>query len=311
MKIAVIGGGAVGLFLTAKLSNVNEVDVVLITRTEEQAASIQHNQLVFQHGNQQTHLHINTLPISKASSLNVDWILLAVKQQHMTPTFIEQLKYLMQSQSKLLCFQNGYGHIDLLSEKIDVNSIYAAITTEGVLKKNKNQVIHTGYGNTVLGHYINNSLNDVYLNKMNDVLSAAGISSSLSKNIRKETWQKLIINAVINPLTGMMKIKNGDLLTNPYVHTLMKGVFNEVMVVAQHQYADLERDKMWKKLITVCSNTRENKSSTLQDMLNGRQTELEWITGVIIKLAKSHGIQVPMNEMLYCMIKGLEAEHLR
>ncbi len=64
------------------------------------------------------------------------------------------------------------------------------------------------------------------------------------------------------------------------------------------------------KVIDVCSKTSENYNSMLQDILNRRKTEIEYINGAIIRKAKELGLETPYNNMLYYFVKFLEQQYL-
>ena len=56
----------------------------------------------------------------------------------------------------------------------------------------------------------------------------------------------------------------------------------------------------------VAEKTSENINSMLQDILKGKNTEIDFINGRIVKLAKGLGVNTPINEFLTYLIKGLE-----
>jgi 2-dehydropantoate 2-reductase len=64
------------------------------------------------------------------------------------------------------------------------------------------------------------------------------------------------------------------------------------------------------KVYAVCEGTAQNTSSMLQDILRGKRTEIDAINGAIVEKAKALNINAPVNEMLTCLVKVIEARGL-
>jgi len=114
-----------------------------------------------------------------------------------------------------------------------------------------------------------------------------------------------LINSVINPLTAIHRIPNGQLLRSPFLLTRMERLFSEGRALARSLGIEVE-DDAWHKLIEVCAATAENHSSMLQDVLSGRRTEIDWINGSMLAMAAGAGIAMPCHREVYEQVKGLE-----
>nr|MBR9646727.1 2-dehydropantoate 2-reductase [Streptococcus sp. 11-4097] len=73
----------------------------------------------------------------------------------------------------------------------------------------------------------------------------------------------------INPLTALLQVQNGDLITNPFFYRLMEQVFQEVVFLVKE-----EKEMVWKMVRHVCERTSHNTSSMLADVRANRQTEI-------------------------------------
>jgi ketopantoate reductase len=60
---------------------------------------------------------------------------------------------------------------------------------------------------------------------------------------------------------------------------------------------------------SVATNTSTNTSSMLADVLNGRETEIEAITGSVVRRARRHGVAVPAHEHLLVLVRALRRHH--
>jgi 2-dehydropantoate 2-reductase len=309
-----IGAGSLGLLFAGNCSK-SHGEVELVTHLSEQCELLSRNGLKLWKDDHQHTAHLNCVSfdklvyerLEKSGSTTIDWIFLFVKQQHLNPSLIRYLEYWASRGIPILCFQNGIGHIERLSQSIPVNLIYTAVTTEAAVRESPYQVNHTGKGETWIGHenplY---SLSSIQENNLIKYLKNAGFTVNPSKNIKSIVWKKLLINAVINPLTAILRVKNGELIESPYTRQLMKALYEEGRSVADSMGIELP-EQLWEQLLAVCKATSMNTSSMLQDRLEGKTTEVEWINGAIIRIAEQRQLSVPTHQVIYRIIKGIES----
>ncbi|WP_231587001.1 ketopantoate reductase C-terminal domain-containing protein [Paenibacillus sp. E194] len=115
-------------------------------------------------------------------------------------------------------------------------------------------------------------------------------------------YQKLLANVIINPLTAVLRIKNGQLLLQEDRLSLMKELFGEAAAVYRAAHISIDEEKDWERVVQVCRMTSSNSSSMLQDVEAGRRTEIEAITGALIRMADRYEVAVPLHRMMYRLI---------
>ncbi len=142
--------------------------------------------------------------------------------------------------------------------------------------------------------------------RVSSILSISGINVEVVKDIDSWRWLKLAVNAVINPLTALFEVKNGAIHDNPLLKELSEKLLEEIVKVINTLNIELALDPR-KHLIEVISTTSNNISSMLQDILNCRKTEIDYINGVIVEIGKFLGIDVHLNELIYKLIKIKES----
>jgi len=125
-------------------------------------------------------------------------------------------------------------------------------------------------------------------------------------NINGKIWTKAIVNSSINPITAITGLENGYLLKQEDLEVLAKRACLEGAAVAEANLIDLACDNPWKEVKKVILATAENKSSMLQDILNGKRTEIGCICGVIIKYGKKENLPVPTQCMLHSLVRNIE-----
>lgn len=131
--------------------------------------------------------------------------------------------------------------------------------------------------------------------------------AKMAPDLNQILWTKLAINCAINPLTAIEQVKNGELHLERYQQTIYQ-ILQEVTKVAHSQAINLSFETILNTVYEVMSSTAENRSSMLQDLSQGKATEIDYINGYILDIANQHSIQVPTNRALVEKIKSLEAE---
>jgi len=121
-------------------------------------------------------------------------------------------------------------------------------------------------------------------------------------------WKKLAVNAVINPLTAIHNIKNGQLADAQFSDTIAM-ILKEWRLVAQSCGIQIKLEEMSKVVYDVIHKTANNYSSMNRDIAAGKITEIEFINGFIINQAEINGIAVPENKKLVKRINQLERKY--
>ncbi|MDD1753923.1 MAG: hypothetical protein LUQ38_12650, partial [Methanotrichaceae archaeon] len=111
--------------------------------------------------------------------------------------------------------------------------------------------------------------------------------------------------AVINPITAITREKNGIVLSIEHEYVVEK-IIEECLSVAKEEGYFFSKISVLESVLSVVSKTFMNTSSMLQDVLNGKQTEIASINGYVIKLADKHAIPVPINNTLFALVKVME-----
>lgn len=292
MKIGIIGSGAIGLLFGYYLQKAS-AQVTIYTRTTEQAVQIRDKGVVCKRGDQEDAVFPDAQALDEAV-LTDDYLFVAVKQYQLESL----LPCLHNSASKNIVFlQNGMSHLSFIQEMSDKNTA-VGIVEHGAKKEGAAVVRHTGLGVAKLG---------VVNGTKQDFQPVFSFFSSVFPLLEEEDWRKtatykLIINACINPLTALYKVKNGELLENEHFQEVMKQTLLETLGAL----GETDEEGHWDRVCKVCRNTSANQSSMLTDILHKRPTEADAILGYILKEAYRRNIQTPIISFLYQSIKGLE-----
>ncbi|GGE66347.1 2-dehydropantoate 2-reductase [Priestia taiwanensis] len=292
MRIGIIGAGAIGMLVGAYVKE-KDIEVTFYTRREQQAKALRQKGLTCIKKKKIHHYSVDAVSLEEGLGQFVDILFVAVKQYHLSNI----QEYLLKARCETIVFlQNGMGHVSFI-ESLPQTNIGVGIVEHGALKHDDTTVEHTGIGMMKLGTI------------KGDISSLAYYTHESFPVVYEDSWKeimgkKLMVNAVINPLTALYNIENGGLLLNVDYHVVMKQLFNEVFDVI----GSGEREEEWRHICMICEQTKRNRSSMLRDIDNGRQTEIDAILGYIVNEAGNKNISIPVTMCMYHSIKGLERQ---
>ncbi|WP_077622119.1 2-dehydropantoate 2-reductase [Sediminibacillus massiliensis] len=289
MDIGIIGGGAVGLLTAAYFAKENHRVTIYVNR-ESQMTLIRKQGIILLPLQESFYIEARLVSELKREDL----LFIGVKQYHLEEVFpVLQEK----SGAPLVFMQNGMGHIPLISGLDVPQAILTAVTEHGAVKMADNKVEHTGMGNMKMAVVKGELKNE------RDVQSALDRDWFPVEIV--ESWfsimaEKLVVNAVINPLTAIFQVENGMILTNPHLAVLAKRLCAEASGVL-----GLDEKKQWIRVLEIIEKTGANHSSMKKDIQLGRKTEIDGISGYLLSQSS---VYLPYTTFAYQSVKALESK---
>ena len=303
MKIAIVGAGAMGCLYGAKLSAVPTNEVYLLDVWKDHIDAINENGLMMEE-NGEIIPYREVIGISDANEVGACDLAIVFVKSTLTGTAVKTNKAVFGPNTVALTLQNGLGNIDLIRAEIGDNNVIAGTTAHGATMLGPGKMRHAGSGKTIIGELNGNQTDRI--EKISEVLRAAGLETDISKNVLGLVWDKLLVNVGINALTGITRLQNGELLNHPEIEELLEAAVSEAFAVAKAKGITLSYDDPVVHTKAVCTATAANKSSMLQDILNHKQTEIEMINGAIVREGTQVGIAAPVNSVLTNLIKFIQ-----
>jgi 2-dehydropantoate 2-reductase len=286
MNIGIIGAGSIGMLMAAYLGRDHKVD--LYVRREDQKDNL--NKLGVSCDTIGDPVSIQAHLLEKNNVGDHDLLIVTVKQNQIASILEKRIP----DSTPLLFLQNGMGHVDLLLDH--PNPIFVGVVEHGALKQNDHQVLHTGQGMVKIA----NVNNEDDLKNIISELNREDFPFFYHSDYYEMLTSKLIVNAVINPLTGLFQVKNGMIVSNPNIKQMAKQVCREACKSLERSF-----EKDWQRVLAIAESTSENQSSMFKDLLEGRQTEIDAINGYILEKSSVH---LPYHEFLVQAIHALEWE---
>jgi 2-dehydropantoate 2-reductase len=136
-----------------------------------------------------------------------------------------------------------------------------------------------------------------------DLFRSAGIPVRTVASIDREVWRKAIVNAAINPVTAVHRVPNGALAVGPLREEALR-LLDEAYSVATAVGLGPSREESRADFDRIVRATAENRSSMLQDIERGRPTEIEAISGEILRLGEPRGIPLPATRAIVARIRA-------
>ncbi len=279
-------------------------DAVLVCRRSEQVLELARRGVTVYGEGGEGRAKVQAAHYTAVPRSSFDTVVVAVKAYD-TVSVIETVRAAAKRGAVVVSVQNGLGPLELLERALGGSyEVYGAALYIGARRISDTEVEYTGGDRIVIGPRRRSSVPEP-ASSLTDVLRSAGFRAEAVGDIEPWRWDKLAVNAAINPITAILGVPNGALGRSESLLGLAENVVREVALVAEAENVKLPRDPVTALRETVTA-TSSNKSSMLQDIEARRPTEIEYINGAVVRLAVKHGIHVPYNEALYLLVKGLE-----
>jgi 2-dehydropantoate 2-reductase len=196
-----------------------------------------------------------------------------------------------------LTLQNGLGNLEILESALGKGRAAMGVTTSGATLVGPGRVRAGGAGPTHVAPHPR-------LEQLVDLLRSAGFEVHPAEDLASLVWGKLAINAGINPVTALLEVPNGELLQRPRAHRVMVEAARETAAVAAASSIELPYADAATAVEQVAERTATNSSSMLQDIQRGAPTEVDAISGAIVKEGRRLGIQTPVNWTLWSLVRA-------
>lgn len=299
-KVAVVGAGAVGGYFGGLLARAGK-SVVMIGRPSFEAAV------------KKSGLYLDTIQFQEtvhpqvsselSAAAGADLVLFCVKTRD-TVAVAKQLSAILSPQATILSLQNGVNNAEEIQAAsgrealASVVYVAAAVPAPGRIK-------HFGRGDLVLGP------KNEKTESLAAFLASANIPCRISDDIKGELWTKLVWNCALNALSGLGRVTYGEILASPDARWLVEATVYEVLNVAHakgiHPPGLEDPKAALAGSFKIAEQMSGMRSSTAQDMMRGKYTEIDSLNGYVAKLGAELGVPTPVNHTLFTLVRLQEA----
>lgn len=301
MNIAIIGSGGVGGYFGAKLAQAGN-SVTFLARGAHLDAMRQKG-LKVKSINGDFYLPSVTVVENILEIENPELILVGVKAWQIQE-IRDELKKIVQPQTTIIPLQNGVMAYEELCECIGGNHVVGGLCRI-ISKIDKPGVInHFGVNpNIVLGE-MDKTVSERVL-QIETLLNNSGINTRATNKIEVELWKKFI-SICVSGFLAVTRSTYGQILEVPEPKNMMKAVMDEIFELSEVLNIGVESDYVEKTMNFFTTMPYNSTSSLARDIWDEKPSELEYQNGTVVKLAKKHGVLVPVNEFIYTSLLLME-----
>src|ERR1700686_1454646 len=321
MRIAILGAGATGGFLGARLAKAG-LDVVLIARGPHLQAMRHGGLRLVEAGGESTSVEVDAtddIAVVRGS----DFVFVTLKA-HSVPAIAERLASNLGDGTTLVSAQNGIpwwyfqrhgGELEGIHlETVDPGGVIARTIDPrrviGCIVYSATSVVGPGVVEHVEGERFSlgelDGIQTERITALSALLTGAGLKAPVQSRIRHELWVKLMGNAVFTPISALTRASLGDMAESRVLALVVRAAMEEVDAVAAR--LGIAIPVSIEQRIRGAARVGGHKTSMLQDLDSGRPLEIDAITGAVVELGARLGVPVPHLETIYASVQVLAAQ---
>ena len=299
-KIAVVGAGAVGGYFGGMLARAG-APVVFIGRPAFVDA-VKRDGLLLDTVQFKEKVKVEA-STELAAARDAEIVLFCVKTTDTAAT-ARELAPLLANNALVVSMQNGVDNAEQIHAASGLHALAAAVyvaasvPSPGVVK-------HVGRGDLVVGP------KSMATERVAAVFERAGVPCKISDHLATELWTKLVWNCGLNAISALGKATYGDIIANEDARQLVEGAVFEVIFAAKAAGVHLplfeDPQAAMREAYKIARAMAATWSSTAQDMMRGKKTEIDSLNGLIVRKGRELGVPTPINHALFTLVKLTES----
>ncbi|UCF60910.1 MAG: ketopantoate reductase family protein [Anaerolineaceae bacterium] len=305
-RVAIVGVGPVGGIMGAYLSHAGHY-VVMCDVIKTHLDAIQESGLTITGVSEiSTKCKGLAYHISELSNFpEVNTVVISTKASVM-PRIVPDIAKVVQPGTQFICNQNGLGNEEFLAETFGPDNILRIVPNYagGIVEDGK---IWMSFFNPP--NYIGamTPKGEAAARQMADMMTEAGLDTQFTTNIIRYEWEKVILNAALNPVCALTRKTMKDMMGFETTESLVEELMREGIEVAEAAGVTFD-EGFFEHGVQYLKKAGHHKPSMLQDIEREVPTEIDWINCMIVEWGQANGVETPYNSTIASLIKGLEME---
>jgi 2-dehydropantoate 2-reductase len=300
-RVCIVGAGVIGSLFAGHLARVCEVSV--LTRRREHADALNENGLRVS-GKSDRHAEVTASDDPDALP-EVEVAILATKASGLESA-VRALEGRFHG-ATVVTVLNGIG----AEEVVRAHGAWPIVSGVTFMSGTRHSDTHVEYildTETWLGPFEDTPSEVV--EDIADTIIASGLKAEALPDLRPAQWSKLVFNASVNPTAALTALPHDFHFAQEaepgQLGHLVHGLVDEGRAVATAAGIELHDDP-WEMNVLATKRGSAHFPSMLEDVESERETEIELITGSLVREADRYGVPVPLNRLVYGLVKGKEA----
>lgn len=300
--VSLIGLGAIGILYAHQLSKALGKENLRIVADRGRIGRYQKDG-VFINGER---CDFNYIP-SDEKSAPADLILIAVKYNGLDDA-VKAIENQVGPDTIILSLLNGISSEAHISRAYGAEKVLPCIVYGMDAVKTGTEMTYQNKGFISFGDFAPGTVSEK-VRTVGAFFERTGIPYEISEDMRKKQWSKFMLNAGCNQATAVYLCNYAGIQKDGPYRALMISAMEEVAGLAEKEGVTLTREDIGYWCGIIDGLTPGAKPSMQQDVEAGRYSEVDMFGGTILELAEKHGVEVPVNKMLYEKIKEIESTY--
>jgi 2-dehydropantoate 2-reductase len=299
VRVVVAGAGTIGSLFAAHLARV--ADVGVLTRREDHARALnEHGLNVSGRADFTATVLASTDP---AALGDADLVVVACKGGDLEP-LAASIRGRFPG-ATVMTAQNGLGAEEVVATHGDW-PILSSVTFMSGTRHDDTHVEYVLDTATWIGPYRGTTPADA--EAVAELIRSAGLEADSFDDLRPAQWSKLIFNATVNTVAALTGLPHDFHFAEGMLGDLVHALVDEGKAVAAAAGVTLGEDP-WEMNVHATQRGHAHYPSMLEDVKAHRPTEIELITGSLVREAAKHDVPVPLHTALYRLVKAKEASY--
>lgn len=306
MRILIVGAGALGGLVGAYLTKAGE-DVVLLEANPARARHLnEFGLLLARVGEPEA-----AFPLSVVTTLDglapFDLVFLAVKS-YQTEAATRAVLPVTTAATRFLSMQNGFGNAETIAELVGPERVLSGITYHSIQHAGPGRLQYRpGIKPIQIAPFAGTLTPEI--EAVGAVFRRAGLDTNVVANVDHVVWQKLLHNAVINPVSALTGLSCREMMGDEDLMAFMRDLCREIVAVMRARGVPIvDEEDPFRPLIGSLTALAKNRPSMWQDLSRGQRTEVDAINGAVVAEAARLGLSAPHCAALVHFIHSRERQ---
>jgi 2-dehydropantoate 2-reductase len=306
MKIVVIGAGALGGLVGAHLTEAGQ-DVVLVEINESRVKLLNEDGLFISEGSKGERC-VRVRAVTSITGLDLaDLVFVSVKS-YQTGDAVRSALPVIGPATYVLSMQNGIGNTDVMAAILGSARVLSGITYHSIQHTGPNRLRYRP-GIKPIQIAPHDGRITPAIEAVGEVFRQAGLDTNVAEQIDDVIWQKLLHNAVVNPVSALTGLTCRELLGDEDLQAFMRELcYEQIRVMRARGVPIVDEEDPYRPVINSQKALGKNRPSMWQDLVRANRTEVDAINGAVVAEAERLGLEAPLNWGLVRFIHSRERQ---
>ena len=306
MRILIVGAGALGGLFGAQLARAGE-DVTLLEVNQARARLLNEGGLeIARTGQEAVRVPVRVVTTVEGEA-PFDLVVIAVKT-YQTEEALRPVLGASGPHTRFLSLQNGIGNTETIARVVGPERVLCGITYHSVQHAGPGRLsFRTGIKPIQIAPFAGNVTPEI--EAIGEVFRRAGLDTNVVANIDHVVWQKLLHNAVINPVSAVTGLTCREILADEELLAFMRDLCGEIVAVMRARGVPIvDEEDPFRPLLGSLAALGKNRPTMWQDLARGTRTEVDALNGAVVVEARRLGLAAPHNAALVHFLHSRERQ---